>query len=74
MGLKLSRVSSMKYRDQAFIAMRRLEYFFKCNILGYPRRQVANSIEEKEKKAFAVRGEKPNLPCGAFQLLRIRNR
>ena len=38
----------MKYTDQAFIALRRLEYFVKCNILGFPRRQVTKTIQYRE--------------------------
>lgn len=74
----------MKYTDQAFIALRRLEYFVKCNILGFPRRQVTKTIQDREEKKFAdsqernglliPREAKPDMPHGAFQLLRIRNR
>jgi hypothetical protein len=62
----------MKFEDRAVIAWRRLEYFFKCNILGFPRRTVKKSIEEAEKAR--LQGEIPEMPHGAFELLRIRNR
>ena len=62
----------MKFEDRAVIAWRRLEYFFKCNILGFPRRTVKKSIEEAEKAR--LQGETPEMPHGAFELLRIRNR
>ena len=81
----------MKYTDQAFIALRRLEYFVKCNILGFPRRQVTKTIQYREDPTSqntsdseerdillipreAPREAKPDMPHGAFQLLRIRNR
>ena len=62
----------MKFEDRAVIAWRRLEYFFKCNILGFPRRTVKKSIEEAEKGR--LQGKIPEMPHGAFELLRIRNR
>ena len=62
----------MKFEDRAVIAWRRLEYFFKCNILGFPRRTVKKSIEEAEKGR--LQGKLPEMPHGAFELLRIRNR
>ena len=62
----------MKFEDRAVIAWRRLEYFFKCNILGFPRRTVKKSIEEAEKGR--LQGKTPEMPHGAFELLRIRNR
>ena len=62
----------MKFEDRAVIARRRLEYFFKCNILGFPRRTVKKSIEEAEK--VRLHGKSPEMPHGAFELLRIRNR
>ena len=72
LGLKPTLVSRMKFEDRAVIAWRRLEYFFKCNILGFPRRTVKKSIEAAEKAR--LQGEIPEMPHGAFELLRIRNR
>jgi hypothetical protein len=62
----------MKFEDRVVIARRSLEYYLKCNILGFPRRTVKNSIEEAEK--VRLQGKSPEMPHGAFELLRIRNR
>jgi hypothetical protein len=72
LGLKPTLVSRMKFEDRAVIAWRRVEYFFKCNILGFPRRTVKKSIEQAEKAR--LQGKTPEMPHGAFELLRIRNR
>jgi hypothetical protein len=62
----------MKFEDRVVVAWRRLEYFFKCNILGFPRRTVKNSIQTAEEAR--LKGITPPMPKGAFELLRIRNR
>ncbi len=71
-GLKPTLVSRMKFEDRAIVAWRRLEYFFKCNILGFPRRTVKTSIEKAEKAR--LQGKSTEMPHGAFELLRIHNR
>jgi hypothetical protein len=69
--MPLSYVSKMAARDMMFVVRKRLEYFFKYNILGYP----LEAVEEDDAVSSVV--EHPaavQMPHGAFQLLRIKNR
>lgn len=68
--MALSHVSGMASHDAIFIAKKRLEYFFKCNILGYP----TEAVEGDGSQYASLNPQNVEMPHGAFQLLRIKNR
>jgi hypothetical protein len=68
--MALSHVSGMASHDAIFIAKKRLEYFFKCNILGYP----TEAVEGDGTQYASPNPQNVEMPHGAFQLLRIKNR
>ena len=65
--------SLMRPQDRAVVAWTRLQYFFKCNVLGLPRNIVAKSLQEDAGDNVQIE-DRPEMPHGAFELLRIRNR
>ncbi len=77
-GIPLTRVSAMATNDAIFIAKKRLEYFLKCNLLGYPLEAVEEdccSSCSPHNVAYETPQQKHiQMPHGAFQLLRVKNR
>ena len=68
----------MATNDAIFIAKKRLEYFLKCNLLGYPLEAVeedcCSSCSPHNAAYETPQQKKIQMPHGAFQLLRVKNR
>lgn len=68
--MALSYISRMASHDAIFIAKKRLEYYFKCSILGYP----TEAVEGDGSQYASLDPQNIEMPRGAFQLLRVKNR